>query len=98
LPGFEASAWYGIGAPKNTPAEIIERLNREVGASIADSNFAARLANLRAAVLAGSPGDFGKLISDETRKWATSFWRPTSRHRKARYPIAISLNRRKVSM
>jgi tripartite-type tricarboxylate transporter receptor subunit TctC len=69
LPGFEASAWYGIGAPKNTPAEIIERLKREVGASIADSNFAARLANLGAVVLAGSPGDFGKLISDETRKW-----------------------------
>ena len=69
LPGFEASAWYGIGAPKNTPAEIIERLNREVGASIADSKFDARLANLGATVLAGSPGDFAKLISDETRKW-----------------------------
>ena len=65
---FEASAWYGIGAPKNTPAAIIERLNREVGASIADSTFDARLANLGGAVLAGSPGDFGKLISDETRK------------------------------
>ena len=69
LPGFEASAWYGIGAPKNTPAAIIERLNREVGASIADSTFDARLADLGGAVLAGSPGDFAKLISDETRKW-----------------------------
>jgi tripartite-type tricarboxylate transporter receptor subunit TctC len=69
LPGYEASAWYGIGAPKNTPAELIERLNKEVNASIADPKFIARLANLAGTVLAGSPADFSKLISDETKKW-----------------------------
>jgi tripartite-type tricarboxylate transporter receptor subunit TctC len=70
LPGYEASGWYGIGAPKNTPAEIIERLNNAVNISIADPKFKARLANLGRTVLAGSPADFGKLISDETAKWA----------------------------
>jgi tripartite-type tricarboxylate transporter receptor subunit TctC len=69
LPGYEASAWFGMGAPKNTPVEIIERLNTEVNASIADPKFQARLAVLGAAPLAGSPADFGKLISDETKKW-----------------------------
>jgi tripartite-type tricarboxylate transporter receptor subunit TctC len=69
LPGYEASTWFGIGAPKNTPAEIIERLNKEINASVADPKFIARLANLGGTVLAGSPGDFGKLISDETMKW-----------------------------
>jgi len=69
VPGYEASAWFGLGAPKNTPVEIIERLNTEVNASIADPKFQARLANLGGAVLAGSPADFGKLISDETKKW-----------------------------
>ena len=69
VPGYEASAWFGMGAPKNTPVEIIERLNTEVNASIADPKFQARLANLGGAVLAGSPADFGKLISDETKKW-----------------------------
>jgi len=69
VPGYEASAWFGMGAPKNTPVEIIERLNTEVNASIADPKFQARLANLGGAVLAGSPADFGKLIADETEKW-----------------------------
>src|SRR5262249_22050837 len=69
LPGYEASAWFGIGAPKNTPAEIIKRLNTQVNASLADANFQARLANLGATVLPGSPADFGKLIADETEKW-----------------------------
>jgi tripartite-type tricarboxylate transporter receptor subunit TctC len=69
LPGYEASAWFGIGAPKSTPAELIERLNKEVNISIADPKFKARLANLGGTVLAGSPADFGKLISDETKKW-----------------------------
>ena len=69
VPGYEASAWFGMGAPKNTPVEIIERLNTEVNASIADPKFQARLANLGGTVLAGSPADFGKLISDETKKW-----------------------------
>jgi tripartite-type tricarboxylate transporter receptor subunit TctC len=69
LPGYEASAWYGIGAPKSTPTEVIERLNKEVNVSIADPRFKARLANLACTVIAGSPADFGKLILDETKKW-----------------------------
>jgi tripartite-type tricarboxylate transporter receptor subunit TctC len=69
LPGYEASAWYGIGAPKNTQAELIERLNKEVNVSIADPKFKALLAKLAGTVLAGSPADFGKLISDEIKKW-----------------------------
>jgi tripartite-type tricarboxylate transporter receptor subunit TctC len=59
----------GIGAPKNTPAELIETLNKEVNISIADPKFEARLTNLAGTVLSGSPADFGKLISDETNKW-----------------------------
>ena len=69
LPGYEASGWQGIAAPKNTPAEIIKTLNTQVNASLADANFQARLANLGATVLALSPGEFGKLIADETEKW-----------------------------
>jgi tripartite-type tricarboxylate transporter receptor subunit TctC len=69
LPGYEASAWFGIGAPKNTPAEVIDRLNKEVSVSIADPKFEARLANPGGMVFAGSPADFGKLIADETKKW-----------------------------
>jgi tripartite-type tricarboxylate transporter receptor subunit TctC len=69
LSGYDSSAWYGIGAPKDTPVEIIERLNKEVGASIADPKFNARLANLGGTVLASSPADFRKLISDETKNW-----------------------------
>ena len=69
LPGYEASAWYGIGAPKGTPPEVIERLNKEVNFCIADPRFKARLANLAGTVVAGSPTDLGKLILDETKKW-----------------------------
>jgi tripartite-type tricarboxylate transporter receptor subunit TctC len=69
LLGYEVSAWFGVGAPRNTPAEIIERLNKAINVSIADPKLIARLANLGATVLAGSPADFGKLISDETEKW-----------------------------
>jgi tripartite-type tricarboxylate transporter receptor subunit TctC len=69
LPGYEANSWYGIVAPQNTPAEIIKRLNTQVNASLADANFQARLANLGATVLPGSPADFAKLIADETVKW-----------------------------
>ena len=69
VPGYEASAWQGIGAPKSTSAEIIEKLNKEVNAALADPKMKARLAELGNAVLPGSPADFGKLISDETEKW-----------------------------
>jgi tripartite-type tricarboxylate transporter receptor subunit TctC len=70
VPGYEASQWYGIGAPKGTPAEAIERLNRETNAVLADPKMQARLAELGASVLPGSPADFGKLLADETAKWA----------------------------
>ena len=69
MPGYEASWWAGIGAPKNTPAEVIEKLNTAVNVSIADANLETKLANFGGTVLAGSPADFGKLISDETEKW-----------------------------
>jgi tripartite-type tricarboxylate transporter receptor subunit TctC len=69
LPGFEASAWYGIGVPKNTPTDIIEKLNREVNAGLALPRMKARIADMGATVLAGSPSDFGKLIAGETEKW-----------------------------
>jgi tripartite-type tricarboxylate transporter receptor subunit TctC len=70
LPGYEASGWQGIGAPKSTPAEIIDRLNKEINAALADPKIKARLADLGGTVLTGSPADFGKLIADETEKWA----------------------------
>ena len=69
VPGYEASAWFGIGAPKNTPAEIIDKLNKEINAGLADPKIKARLADLGGTALAGSPADFGKLIADETEKW-----------------------------
>ena len=69
LPGFEASGWFGIGAPKGTPAEIIDKLNREINAGLDDAKVRARIAELGNTVLAGSPADFGKLIADETEKW-----------------------------
>ena len=70
LPGYEASAWYGIGAPRGTPAEIIDRLNAEINAGLADPKLKARLADFGATGLAGSPADLGKLIAEETEKWA----------------------------
>ena len=70
VPGYEASALFGVGAPKNTPAEIIDKLNKEINAGLADPKMKARLADLGGTVLAGSPADFGKLIADETEKWA----------------------------
>jgi tripartite-type tricarboxylate transporter receptor subunit TctC len=69
LPGFEASQWYGVGAPKNTPPQIIDKLNKEVNAALADPKMKARLADLGGTPLPGSPADFGKLIADETEKW-----------------------------
>jgi tripartite-type tricarboxylate transporter receptor subunit TctC len=69
LPGFEASGWFGIGAPKNTPVQIVDRLNKEINAALAEAKLKARLADLGGDVLSGSPADFGKLITDETEKW-----------------------------
>jgi tripartite-type tricarboxylate transporter receptor subunit TctC len=70
LPGYEASNWAGIGAPKNTPAEIVDRLNKEINAGLADPKMKVMLADLGGAALPGSPADFGKFIADETEKWA----------------------------
>jgi tripartite-type tricarboxylate transporter receptor subunit TctC len=70
VPGYEASAWVGIGAPKNTPTEIIEKLNADINAGLADPKLKARFADLGATVFIGSPADFGKFITDETEKWA----------------------------
>jgi tripartite-type tricarboxylate transporter receptor subunit TctC len=69
VPGYEASNWYGVGAPKNTPAEIVDKLNREINAALADPKIKVKLADLGGAVLPGSPVDFGTLIADETEKW-----------------------------
>ena len=70
VPGYETSQWYGIGVPTNTPVEIVEKLNREINAALADPKMNARLADLGGKVLPGSPAEFGKLIADETEKWA----------------------------
>ena len=70
VPGYEASAYFGVGAPKNTPPEIVDKLNKEINAGLADPKMKARLADLGGTVVAGSPADFGKLIFDETEKWA----------------------------
>ena len=69
VPGYEASAWYGVGVPKGTPDDIIEKLNKEINAILAEPKAKARLADLGASLLAGSPADFGKLVADETEKW-----------------------------
>jgi tripartite-type tricarboxylate transporter receptor subunit TctC len=69
VPGYEASNWWGIGAPKRTPAAIVETLNREINAGLADPKLKARLADLGGMTLAGPPADFGALIADETEKW-----------------------------
>jgi tripartite-type tricarboxylate transporter receptor subunit TctC len=69
VPGYEASGWYGIGAPKNTPTEIVDKLNNEINAALADPNMKGRLVDLGGTALALSPVDFGKLIADDTEKW-----------------------------
>src|SRR5262245_23592249 len=69
LPRYEASVWYGIGAPRNTPVEVIDKLNREINAGLADPKLQARLANVGGTVFAGSAAAFGKLSGDETEKW-----------------------------
>ena len=69
VPGYESSGWVGVGAPKNTPASIIETLNREINAALADPKIKSRLADLGGTVFLGSPADLGKFIGDETEKW-----------------------------
>ena len=69
VPGYEASSIFGLGAPKNTPAEIVDKLNKEINAVLADPEIKARVADLDGTVLVGSPADFGKLIAEETEKW-----------------------------
>jgi tripartite-type tricarboxylate transporter receptor subunit TctC len=70
LPGYEASAVYGVGAPRNTPVDIVDKLNKEINAGLADPWMQARLADLGGTVLPGTPADFAKLIAEETQKWA----------------------------
>jgi len=67
--GYDTSQWYGIGAPRNTPAEIVDKLNKEINAGLADPKLKVRFADIGGTVIPGSPADFGKLIADETEKW-----------------------------
>ena len=69
VPGYEASGWFGVGAPRNTPSEIIDKLNKEINAGLADPKMQARLADFGGTPLVVSPADFGRLIADETEKW-----------------------------
>jgi tripartite-type tricarboxylate transporter receptor subunit TctC len=69
LPDYDVSGWFGVGAPARTPVEIIDRLNKEINAGLADPKIKARFADLGATVIPGSPADFGKLIAEETEKW-----------------------------
>ena len=71
VPGYEASSFFGIGAPKRTPVEIVEMLNKQVGAALSDTGFKSRIAALGGSPIVGSPATFGELIVDETRKWGT---------------------------
>jgi tripartite-type tricarboxylate transporter receptor subunit TctC len=70
VPGYESSGWYGVGVPKNTPADIVNKLNTEINAAFADPKMKARLADLGGTVIPGSPADFAKFIAGETEKWA----------------------------
>jgi tripartite-type tricarboxylate transporter receptor subunit TctC len=70
VPGYEASFWFGVGAPKATQAQIVEKLNTEINAALADPKMKARLAEWGATALPGSPAEFGKLIADDVAKWA----------------------------
>ncbi|HTY66288.1 MAG TPA: tripartite tricarboxylate transporter substrate binding protein [Alphaproteobacteria bacterium] len=70
VPGYEASAWFGMGAPKGTPANVIAVLNREINAALADAKMRARLAELGGTPMGGTPADFGKIMASETEKWA----------------------------
>jgi tripartite-type tricarboxylate transporter receptor subunit TctC len=70
VPGYDASPWFGVGAPKNTPTEIVDKLNREINAALADPKIKARFAELGGSPIGGTPADFGKLIGEETEKLA----------------------------
>jgi len=70
VPGYDASAFYGIGAPKNTPVDIVDKLNKAVNAGLADATLKKRLADLGSVAFPGTPADFGKLVANETEKWA----------------------------
>ena len=70
IPGYEASAWYGVSAPRNTPQAVLGKLNKEINAGLADPALQARLVDLGGMIVSGSPADFGKLVGDETAKWA----------------------------
>jgi tripartite-type tricarboxylate transporter receptor subunit TctC len=70
VPGYEASAWFGLGAPKGTPAEIIQLLNKEINAAVADPNVRARLVDMGGMMINGTPAEFGRIIAEETDKWA----------------------------
>ena len=69
VPGYDAAGWYGVGAPKSTPADIVDKLNREVNAGLADTKLKARLADVGVEPTPMTPAEFGKLIADETEKW-----------------------------
>jgi tripartite-type tricarboxylate transporter receptor subunit TctC len=70
VPGYEASAWFGVGVPKGTPAEVIDKLNKEINAGLADSGIRARLAEMGGMLINGTPAEFGKIVAEETEKWA----------------------------
>src|SRR5450631_2068888 len=70
VPGYEVNSFYGLGAPRNTPAAIVDKLNQEINAALADARMKARLDDLGGTVIVGSPAAFGKLIAEETEKWA----------------------------
>ena len=70
LPGYEASAWFGVGAPRGTPAEIVEKLNRALNAAFADAAIRARIADLGGTPLPGFPADFGRMVGEEIEKWS----------------------------
>jgi tripartite-type tricarboxylate transporter receptor subunit TctC len=70
VPGYEASAFFGLGAPKETPVEIVDKLNREINAALSDPRIRVRLAEVGGTVLGGTPAEFSKLIAAETEKWA----------------------------
>ena len=79
VPGYEMSAWFGVGVPKGTPAEVIDKINKETNAALADPKMMARFTDLGGIAIGGSPADFGNLIADETEKWAKVSVPPISR-------------------